>query len=89
MFISIDETIWHHLPGEVKSDAPEKVPVTSQKLSPIISSQDIEGNENQELRKEDTPEKQVENPVDKTGKRDHRMEKHKNTSILPPIKYKQ
>nr|XP_020664912.1 dual specificity tyrosine-phosphorylation-regulated kinase 4 isoform X2 [Pogona vitticeps] len=84
-----DEIIWHHLLGEVKSDAPEKVPVTSQKLSPIISSQDIHGNENQEVRKEDTPGKEVENPVDKTAKRDHRTEKHKNTSILPPIKYKQ
>ncbi|XP_060635546.2 dual specificity tyrosine-phosphorylation-regulated kinase 4 [Anolis sagrei] len=84
-----DEINWHHLNGEVKTDPPEKVSATNQKLSSIASLQEI--NDNEDVSKQDTPEKELEMPVDKAAKRDHRNEKamQKNTSILPPIKNKQ
>ncbi|XP_061493869.1 dual specificity tyrosine-phosphorylation-regulated kinase 4 [Rhineura floridana] len=88
------EITWHHSTGEIKSDPSEKLPVANQKLSPIISSQETNGDESQDSNKQDTTEKEMETPLDKavkTEQRDHRTEKvlHKNTSILPPIKYKQ
>ncbi|KAJ6668505.1 hypothetical protein lerEdw1_011987 [Lerista edwardsae] len=89
-----DEATRHHPAGEVKCDPPEKPPGANPKLSPITSSPEAGQDENQEPSKLDTPETDLENPVDKILKReprDHRNEKvtHKNTSILPPIKYKQ
>lgn len=55
----------------------------------------MEEDESQSSIKSDSPEIELENPLDKAVKReprDHRpTEKmmHKNTNILPPIKYKQ
>ncbi|XP_066488418.1 dual specificity tyrosine-phosphorylation-regulated kinase 4 [Tiliqua scincoides] len=89
-----DEATWHHPTEEVKCDPPEKLPGANPKLSPIVSSPEVNEDENQEPSKLDTPEKDLENPMDKALKReqrDYRNEKvmHRNTSILPPIKYKQ
>ncbi|XP_070803034.1 dual specificity tyrosine-phosphorylation-regulated kinase 4 [Pituophis catenifer annectens] len=76
---------------EVKSDPPEKLPVSHQKLSPVALSEEINKEENQESVKPDTPAKETEPLNDKVAKRDHRPGKvlRKNISILPPIKYKQ
>ncbi|XP_062989506.1 dual specificity tyrosine-phosphorylation-regulated kinase 4 [Elgaria multicarinata webbii] len=80
-----DEIIWHHSTGEVKSVPPEMLP------APIISSQETNEDGSHDTTKQDTLEKELEGPMEKAVKRDHRAEKimHKSTSILPPIKYKQ
>ncbi|KAL8194535.1 UNVERIFIED_CONTAM: hypothetical protein K2H54_024331 [Gekko kuhli] len=85
------DEVRHHPLGEVKCEPPEKLPVANQKLSTIISSQETNREENQDTNQQGTPNKEQETPVDKAVKRDHRTEKvmHKNTSILPPIWYKQ
>ncbi|KAG8142687.1 hypothetical protein E2320_005889, partial [Naja naja] len=76
---------------EVKTNPPEKLPVSHQKLSPVALSEEINKEENQSSVKQETPTKEAEPPVDKVAKREHRPGKvlRKNTSILPPIKYKQ
>ncbi|XP_007435736.2 dual specificity tyrosine-phosphorylation-regulated kinase 4, partial [Python bivittatus] len=86
-----DDIAWQQSSTEVKSDPPEKLPVSYQKLSPIALSQEINKEENQDASKQDTPVKEVEAPMDKAAKRDRGAEKvlHKNTSILPPITHKQ
>nr|XP_056718294.1 dual specificity tyrosine-phosphorylation-regulated kinase 4 [Euleptes europaea] len=85
------DEIWPPPPGDVKGEAPEKLPVASQKLSTIVLPQETNRDESQDANKQDTPEKERETPMDKAVKRDHRTEKgmHKNTSIFPPIRYKQ
>lgn len=90
VFLSADE-IWHHTLGEVKCEPPEKLPVANQKLSTIILSREMNREESQDANQQDTPNKEQETSMDKAVKRDHRTEKamHKNTSILPPIWYKQ
>ncbi|XP_015266665.1 PREDICTED: dual specificity tyrosine-phosphorylation-regulated kinase 4 [Gekko japonicus] len=85
------DEIWHHPLGEVKCEPPEKLPVANQKPPTIISSQETNREESQDANQQATPNKEQETPLDKAVKRDHRTEKvmHKNTSILPPIWYKQ
>ncbi|XP_033003927.1 dual specificity tyrosine-phosphorylation-regulated kinase 4 [Lacerta agilis] len=89
-----DETTRHQSATEIKPDPSEKLSIAVQKLSPIITSQDANEEEKEDSNKQGTPEKEPETLVDKTVRkeqRDHRTEKvmHKNTSVLPPIKYKQ
>ncbi|XP_063164461.1 dual specificity tyrosine-phosphorylation-regulated kinase 4 isoform X2 [Candoia aspera] len=86
-----DDIAWQPSSTEVKSDPPERLPVSYQKLSPVALAQETNKEGNQDPGKQDTPGKEREALMDKAARRDHRAEKvlHKNTSILPPIKYKQ
>ncbi|XP_026533032.1 dual specificity tyrosine-phosphorylation-regulated kinase 4 [Notechis scutatus] len=86
-----DEIARQQSSTEVKTDPPEKLPLSHQKLSPVALSEEINKEENQSSVKQETPTKEAEPPVDKVTKRELRPGKvlRKNTSILPPIKFKQ
>lgn len=88
---STDDIARQRSSTEVKSDPPEKLPVSHQKLSPVALSEEINKEENQESVKPEPPTKEAEALVDKVAKRDHRPGKvlRKTISVLPPIKYKQ
>uniref|UniRef100_A0ACB8EBA8 Uncharacterized protein n=1 Tax=Sphaerodactylus townsendi TaxID=933632 RepID=A0ACB8EBA8_9SAUR len=85
------DEIWHPPPGEIKCEPPEKLPVANQKMSTLVLPQETNRDESQDANQQDTSVKERETPMDKAVKRDHRTEKvaHKNTSIFPPIRYKQ
>ncbi|XP_070610799.1 dual specificity tyrosine-phosphorylation-regulated kinase 4 [Erythrolamprus reginae] len=76
---------------EVKPDPPENVPVSHLKPSPVALSEEVNKEENQVSVKQETAPMEAEPPMEKVPKRDHRPGKglRKNTSVLPPIKYKQ
>ncbi|XP_029142451.1 dual specificity tyrosine-phosphorylation-regulated kinase 4 [Protobothrops mucrosquamatus] len=86
-----DDIVRQQPSTEAKSDPPEKLPVSYRKCSALAVSPEINKEEKQSPGKRDSPAKEVEPPVDKAAKREHRAGKalRKNTSTLPPIKHKQ